>query len=146
MIMAYKDPEYMKKWRAANKELTRRYNKGDYKKRSKSKSFKNKKRLQATETYHRSPAKRRAQLLLKNYGITPQGYIEMLAAQNGGCAICHVSVPGPHVRHFAVDHDHLTGVVRGLLCSPCNLALGLFRDSCPILEQALAYLKKNRPS
>jgi Recombination endonuclease VII len=144
--MVYKDPDYMTKWRAANKEQTARYNRRDYRERKQDATFRAKKRKQANETYHRDPTVRRASVLLKQYGITPTQYAEMLAAQHGGCAICHTSVPGVRTRYFAVDHDHVTGELRGLLCTRCNMALGLFQDSSPILDQASAYLKKYCPS
>ena len=73
----------------------------------------------------------------KAYGVTPQEYAEMLLAQHGICAICgHPE----KVKALSVDHDHLTGRVRGLLCSRCNRALGGFRDDPGILQAALAYL------
>jgi len=56
------------------------------------------------------------------YGIEPEDYERMLAAQHGGCALCG-SGPGPR-RNLPVDHDHVTGRIRGLLCVPCNSRLG----------------------
>lgn len=66
------------------------------------------------------------------YGITIADYDSMLAAQGGCCAICKLTTPskrkklGERYYHsaFAVDHDHTTGKVRGLLCAGCNVALG----------------------
>lgn len=58
---------------------------------------------------------RRAQL-----GVSIEEYDRMLAAQGGGCAICHNP---PKNRRLHVDHDHKTGKVRGLLCFRCNRAL-----------------------
>lgn len=69
----------------------------------------------------------------QKYGLTLEAYEEMLAAQNGLCAICK-RVPPVHV-----DHDHESGAVRGLLCRHCNTSLPLLerhRDS------ALAYLDR----
>jgi hypothetical protein len=42
---------------------------------------------------------------------------------------------------FHIDHDHETGAIRGLLCQPCNHALGLFQESAAVLDQARTYLK-----
>ena len=71
----------------------------------------------------------RAQLK-HSYGITPEDYEKMLEAQGHRCAICGTMENGksrwPGVRRkLCVDHDHSTGKVRGLLCSSCNLTLGI---------------------
>jgi hypothetical protein len=62
----------------------------------------------------------------RNYGLTPKAYAAMLAAQQHRCAICgepeRVRIRGK-VRALAVDHNHETGHVRGLLCARCNRAL-----------------------
>lgn len=71
----------------------------------------------------------------KRYGITQQDYENLLLKQNGICAICKLSTI------LVVDHDHQTLRVRGLLCSPCNSALGLFKESKSVLFQAIEYLK-----
>lgn len=74
------------------------------------------------------------------YGITLKQYEELAAAQGGRCAICHDEKFGRRgVRRFAVDHDHKTGKVRGLLCGRCNVGLGLF-DTEEKLLAAVAYL------
>lgn len=72
------------------------------------------------------------------YGITRSDYEEMHDAQGGACAICRGD-NGGGVRLF-IDHDHGTGVVRGLLCHPCNAGLGMFRDSPESLSAAISYL------
>jgi hypothetical protein len=74
-----------------------------------------------------------------NYGMTQPQFLELLAKQDGACAICGTLDPAPHPS-FSVDHDHQTGKVRGLLCFNCNIALGKFRDSPDLLEKALVYL------
>ena len=80
---------------------------------------------------------------LKRHGLTQEQYEIQLAIQNGVCAICR----NPHGRalcgrskDLAVDHDHLTGRLRGLLCDDCNLGLGLFRDDPQRLMNAALYL------
>jgi hypothetical protein len=78
--------------------------------------------------------------LKKHYGIDYDQYDEMLAAQNGKCAICPSTEPGGKGR-FHVDHCHTTGKVRGLLCHHCNTMLGLAKDSIQTLEKAIHYLK-----
>jgi hypothetical protein len=83
--------------------------------------------------------------LMHHYGITLDQYHERLAAQGGRCAICGVdNSQNKRHKYFHVDHDHATGVVRGLLCGPCNAGLGYFRDNIAIFESAIQYLKRSR--
>lgn len=76
--------------------------------------------------------------LLRKYGITVAVYEDILRQQNGGCAICG-GQPTASFRCFDVDHDHVTGKVRGLLCRRCNTGLGYVEAG--FHEQALAYLE-----
>ncbi len=82
----------------------------------------------------------------KKYGITPEQYDELLALQRGVCAICgqpeRSKTRNGHVKALAVDHDHETGEVRGLLCDNCNRGLGHFKDDAERLAAAVAYLRK----
>lgn len=70
------------------------------------------------------------------YGISLTEYAVMLQKQSGCCAICR-DIP----TKFVVDHDHVSGAVRGLLCSNCNTGIGMFRESSSFLESAIAYLR-----
>jgi hypothetical protein len=84
--------------------------------------------------------------LRRKYGIGLARYNEMLVAQNNCCAICRkaeVNEIRGRVVSLAVDHDHKTGVVRALLCSACNTALGLFNDDTALLDVAKAYLQQH---
>ena len=87
----------------------------------------------------KSIAKRRKRM----YGVDADQYQAMLEAQGGVCKICG-SLPNPAgapaTRTLAVDHDHVTGVVRGLLCHACNKAIG-FLSTVELLESATRYLK-----
>jgi DNA-directed RNA polymerase subunit RPC12/RpoP len=77
--------------------------------------------------------------LLKRYGLTQEDYDRILDEQGGGCGICgKLYVPGQRVFH--IDHDHVTGKTRGILCSTCNHLLGNAADSVGILESAVKYL------
>ena len=78
--------------------------------------------------------------LKRNYGITAVEYDQILLTQAGRCAICRTDDPG--ARRFHVDHDHETDAVRGLLCSRCNTALGLFREDPSVMAAAIAYLEE----
>lgn len=74
---------------------------------------------------------------VEKYGITRMDYADMLAAQNGTCAICKQPPSG---KRLAIDHCHTSGKVRALLCSHCNTSLGLFRDDPRLLVAAARYL------
>lgn len=77
--------------------------------------------------------------LLRKFGITLEQYKQMLDKQDGGCKICQIKDPGQ--RDFAVDHDHKTNKIRGLLCGPCNTLLGLAKEKVDTLSKAIEYLK-----
>lgn len=83
----------------------------------------------------------------KKYGITIEEYNALVKAQDSVCAICRETSNSSHpkgkVYDLAVDHNHKTGAVRGLLCRACNHALGLFRENPSYLKAALKYLKKH---
>jgi hypothetical protein len=80
---------------------------------------------------------------IKHYGISLETYNKIFETQSGSCAIC--GKPQNHFRRrLAVDHDHKTKQVRGLLCSYCNRAIGGFDDNISLLEKATEYLKKYR--
>lgn len=98
------------------------------------------------DTYRNSHLKR-------TFGITLDDYNQMLAAQGGVCAICG-KPPGetrpnqgrkqgrPVRPLLAVDHDHVTGKVRGLLCLPCNRGIGFLEDDPETVRAALHYLER----
>lgn len=72
------------------------------------------------------------------YGITPEEYQRIFAAQGGRCAVCRNQ---PRTIRFAVDHDHDTGEVRGILCKRCNHdLLGGGHDDIAVLWRAIEYL------
>lgn len=84
-------------------------------------------------------SERKRNLRLK-FGITVEEYNALLEKQGGVCGICE---DPPTVKALAVDHHHDTGVIRGLLCSNCNTALGLMKDDLDRLERAVNYLREN---
>ena len=85
---------------------------------------------------------RRKYLFKTKYGITEEEYNKMHAAQNGKCKICnrHTS---KFKRDLAVDHNHKTGKVRGLLCVNCNTSIGLFDENIEVLQNTIKYLLDN---
>jgi len=75
------------------------------------------------------------------FGITLEEYDELFARQNGSCAICNM--PQSELkRRLAVDHNHITGKIRGLLCFRCNASIGKFGDDPELLEKAISYLRE----
>lgn len=75
----------------------------------------------------------------RTYGISIDEYNRILMEQHGTCAIC-CGVPKGR-KSLAVDHDHTTGQVRGLLCEKCNIGIGSFKDDPMLMQTAIAYLK-----
>lgn len=78
-------------------------------------------------------------------GLTVDEYLAKIAEQNNLCAICGEPERRPDkasrkIKALAVDHDHETGQIRGLLCSACNTGLGLFQDDPELLAKAADYL------
>lgn len=93
------------------------------------------------------PKKQSAYKLKSNYGLSLEGYEDMLVKQGGVCAIClqaetTKSNTGGN-KNLSVDHCHTTGKIRGLLCHHCNTGIGKFMDSIERLESAIKYLKEN---
>lgn len=85
--------------------------------------------------------------LKKTYGITTERYAEMLAEQQGLCAICRRPESAKRrgrVKPLAVDHCHDSSHVRGLLCGRCNAAIGLLQDDVKVLQQAIEYLTESK--
>lgn len=76
------------------------------------------------------------------YGLEPGQYDAMRTAQDDRCAICRTVDAGG--RRWHVDHDHLSGKVRGLLCSACNLGIGKMQDDPDRLRAAAAYIEQHR--
>lgn len=92
--------------------------------------------------YHRewcriNKVKVRDYALKRQYGISLEVYEAMVKEQNNQCAICKTNK-----EKFDVDHDHITGKVRGLLCHYCNVLLGQAFDNPDTLEKAATYLRR----
>lgn len=123
--MPYKDPEKQKRYKA------------DYYR-------KNRKKLLdcSSKHYAKNPDKYHDSVLRHLYGIGKPEYDRMYIAQNGLCAVCQ-SPPSGKFR-LAVDHDHVTGKVRALLCMNCNAALGMVHDNLDTLISMVSYLKQHK--
>lgn len=105
-------------------------------------------RKAASERHRNNPSNTiKLRYLKLRYGLTVEQFKAMEVAQGGLCKICRRPPRGRWDR-LHVDHDHVTGEVRGLLCNNCNMVLGRVLDSIEILEAAIEYLRnaKGRPS
>lgn len=81
--------------------------------------------------------------LLKRYNLSKEAFEKLLEDQNFTCAIC-LKVPLEMENGYCVDHDHISGEVRGILCQQCNSGLGMFKDNTDFLFNAILYLKKDK--
>lgn len=84
-------------------------------------------------------ARIKAAELKRKFGITLDEYQTIFEQQNGLCQICKQTSPS---KLLAVDHDHTTGKVRGLLCMNCNVVLGHLKDNKSTLRAMIEYLEK----
>lgn len=97
-----------------------------------------KKKLNAIS--HTDEYKKNSKLLLR-YGITLEEYNKIFEIQNGCCTICGIH-QNQLTRNLAVDHNHKTGTVRGLLCTKCNIGIGKLQESVEILKKSIEYIIK----
>jgi hypothetical protein len=129
------------------------------------KALETKKRYRQSEAFKARPQSERSKMTQKRYkqtekslksckdwqlktayGITLIQYNEMLTKQNNVCYICHkpeTVVKYGKVQNLAVDHNHVTNRVRGLLCTCCNRGLGLFKNNIDSLLRAVDYIKED---
>lgn len=112
--------EYSRQWRAKNPE-----------------------RARANQRRHYHRAKDQGAWIKARYGLSLEQYAAMLSSQDGVCAICG-RLPEGITRHtkLSVDHDHVTGAIRGLLCDLCNRGIGAFADRPERLIAAARYLER----
>ena len=120
MATGHSSREYMEQYREANRESIRTRTRGWH-----------------VKNRHRQ----RQYNANKTHGVNEATYQIMLLAQDGRCKICCLSPQGrTRCGKLGVDHDHVTGRVRGLLCDKCNLMLGHAGDNSLILQAAIDYL------
>jgi hypothetical protein len=97
----------------------------------------------AREHRRRSADTHKARLSdLRKSGMNQEIYDRLLAAQGGKCAICRTDKPSKRRAYFDIDHCHVTGTLRGLLCERCNRGIGYFNDSPARLRAAADYLER----
>lgn len=121
--MAYKDKEklkaYQKAWRA----------RPEY-------------RAQRKDYYRANREAYRDKWLRRTWGISLAEFTALLDGQDGRCAICGTKNPGK--KGFAIDHDHSTGRIRGVLCRGCNTGIGLLGESVDTMISAIEYIKRHK--
>jgi hypothetical protein len=98
--------------------------------------FRRYKRLSYHKNHDKNIELNRKWSLLLRYNLTLAQYSEMVAKQDGRCAICKQRTG----KRLVVDHDHTSGRVRGLLCGPCNSGIGHLKDDYFIVKSAADYL------
>ena len=117
------DPERLARERAYNARKQREYRARDPEGT----------RLRRREEMHRTR--------LRRFGLTEEEFDRLVALQDGRCAIC--GEPPPEGERLQLDHDHRTGLFRGLLCGSCNGGMGLLGDDPQRLRQAADYIEEN---
>ena len=92
-----------------------------------------------------SPPERNYSHIRRTYGIDKAGFIELVSLSGGKCMICDreldLTTRTNQPNKLQIDHDHVTGKVRGILCFSCNTALGKMQDSPETLKKAARYLE-----
>ncbi len=105
----------------------------------------NPKRRERDRKYNTQNRERRRQNdILRYHEVDAGHYAMILAGQHGGCALCHRDLSALPTKLVHVDHDHATGLVRGILCSNCNSGLGLLDDDPKLLARAIEYVLEFR--
>lgn len=90
----------------------------------------------ALRRYHANPRAQKLRTIKLLYKLSEIEYCQLCEKSGGCCAICRKTTK------LVIDHDHTNGRVRGMLCGPCNIALGGFKDSASLLQAAITYLSK----
>jgi Recombination endonuclease VII len=133
---------YIYEYRGKNRKTLAEKKAANY--QSKKEEINSKKRAQRKS----EPSRFKEHNLRYGFGLSLEDYNQMLSKQNGVCAICKHPETSKHqggkIRDLAVDHDHATGKIRGLLCSSCNLGLGKLKDDFEIILQAAKYIQKHK--
>lgn len=126
-LCCVKNSEYHASWYKKNKTHIKAYQKMN-------KESINRRRRESEQIQFRHVVK---------YGLDKESYLQMLKNQNYRCKICGVESELLKAK-LHIDHDHTTGIVRGLLCRACNHGIGNFKDSVELLNKAVDYLRSSK--
>jgi hypothetical protein len=127
----YVDPKGVRHCRPCRRARKKRY-------AQESPTFIAQKKKDRATHYARHRDRIRLEDRIKRYGITAEQLETLRRDQDGCCAICSKPISG---RDECIDHCHDSGIVRGLLCSNCNVALGLLKDDVDLVKSAINYLE-----
>ncbi len=122
-------------------------NRAEYKtKGRKLRDERNEKERQYDKIHGTNYAKQRTHYrnIKSKYNLSTKEYADMLAKQEGICAICgnpEIEERAGEVKALSIDHCHETKIIRGLLCRKCNSGLGMFKDNPETLEKAAQYVR-----
>jgi hypothetical protein len=130
-----KKREDIKEWRKKNPEKRAEQKKRSYEK------HKEHQRQKSKDWYHTNKDRYRDGAMLRKYGITLEQFNSLREGQNYCCAICGAH-ESENAQGLVIDHCHEAGNVRKLLCTPCNVGLGMFKDNPELLIKAADYLKE----
>lgn len=138
-----RNTERARLYRDANREKVR-----EISRRSNAKRRNNPETVKSIREYQQRYRQANAETLRANerkrkFGIEHLEYAELYKNQNGVCAVCknpETATRKGVLKSLAVDHDHKTGKIRGLLCSDCNTGIGKLKDSVEVLQSAIRYL------
>jgi hypothetical protein len=130
-----------REWNAANQDRARATARRSYR-RNQDAAIDRAKHWNATHSDRRTNA-----ALVRNHGITLTDYERILEEQGGVCAACGreetvIDGRSGKIRRLHVDHNHDSGEVRGLLCTSCNVALGLLQDDADRVDRLAGYRRR----
>lgn len=129
---------YQREWRARTPEYQRAYyEKTKDKRREEARRYRSEHADECRTRYTNWRLK-------STYGLTIENRQELFAAQGFVCAACGTDKPGRSTGFgWDIDHCHTTGKVRGIICLPCNVALGKVRDNPEHLQKLITYLERH---
>lgn len=91
--------------------------------------------------YHDNKINQKNNHLKKQFGVSLNFYNDLINKQNYKCEICGIDRKFSGKKGLVIDHNHENNQIRGLICGPCNSALGLFKDNIQSLINAIQYLE-----
>jgi hypothetical protein len=106
----------------------------------KCRAYARKRYLKNPEYYKRKATEQYERQFFSRYGITMEQRDQEFEKQGRKCAVCGSLTPRVKSGKWHTDHDHKTAKFRGVLCQPCNTALGSVKDDVAVLQSMIAYL------